>query len=127
MSRNNWSVYEEQSGGSWLFSNYIYRPNQTMPIGIDSRLAPYNLADGSIGTVISSTKYSSAALTMTWKYVYYTDTLLATLEDYIKNATYLRITDHLTNTYEGTFKNVQEQFLVGEDNYFDINATFFRH
>jgi len=128
-TRGYWDVYVLNSGGSWVLdsSDELYVPNNTLAIGKTSRVTPVDLADGSIGTMVGSTKYISNALTFTWYYVSSTDAIITLLEGYLEDAEYIKIVDHLSNEYIGTLTGLNKDHLAGEVDYFDLNATLLIH
>jgi len=126
-TRNSWNIYEHSSGDEYIADGTIYVPNSDLPMGKSSRLQSVVLADGSIGTMIPSTKYFNNILNLTWQNIDDADAIIDKIETYVENATYIKITTTLAEDLIGTFIDISKTHLVGMDDTFDITATFLRH
>ena len=121
--RGTWAV-EKLVSGSYVSDSTIYRPNENFSLAVSSNQAKMKLADGSWAYVSPETKYSSEPFTFRWLEILETDTFETKIEDYVKNQNFLRITDHLSNTYTGTFIISRRVWIVGTVDTFDIEAVF---
>jgi len=122
MSRSSWNIYELESGDTWALTDTIYRPNENTTMPILSTQQKVQLADGSYGFMSPETKYVREPIEFIWTYV--DDTFKTKIENYVKNATYIKIVDHNSAEYIGRFISVQRIWLTGVDDTYDFSAVF---
>ena len=121
--RGTWTI-AKYTGGTWVDDGTIYRPNEDFAIDIVSTQAKLRLANGSNAFVTPETFYIRDPLTFTWLELVYNDALIAKVENYIKNHDYLKITDHLGDTYIGRFINLHQVWISGQADSFDLQGIF---
>ena len=124
MSRNSWTVYILQSGGSYVSDGAIYRPNDNTSIDFTSTQQKVGLADGSQAFINSEIKYVKEPISFTWLEIPESDSFRSQIENYVKNQDYLKITTHLGEVIKGRFVNVRRIWLVGTEDTYDLNASF---
>ena len=122
MSRTTWQI-EKKSGGSWISDGTIYAPNADFPYSEISTQKKIQLADGDIGYITPSTKYNKSPLVFIWYNI--DNTFANKIEDYVENATDLKITDGMSGkVYYGRFINIERKEIVGIETYYDLRAEF---
>lgn len=121
-----WKLYVEDSGGAFPAQETLLlpRPNDDLNVGKTSNQTANPLADGSIGYYTPETKSIKNDLTFTW--VMRDEDFLETLESYIDNHDFIKIETHTSREFIGRFLNVNGKWLTGEDEEFEITATFAR-
>ena len=127
MSRNTWDIYTStNNGSSWDADETIYRPNESLTLGLTSTLQAVNLANGDVGFLTPETKYNRDYLTLRWLALDEGDTLISKIENYVINQNYCKFVDHNTNEYIGKFSASRRVWLSGVDDSYDLEATFMR-
>lgn len=123
MARSNWNIYIYNDG--WVSDGTIYRPNDTLRLGISSTQQKIQLADGDNAFVTPENKYNEDDFTLVW----YEDdgTVKNKIETYVKNNSKLKIVDHLGNEYIGRFVSIRVNWIKGiSPDRYDIEADFMR-
>jgi len=123
MARNTWGV-ELWSGTVWGSDGTIYRPNENLSIEIMGTQSKVALANGGNAFFTPETKYVPQDIVFQWFEIYPSDSFLNKIRDYVRNGSYLRITDHLSNPYYGKFVTIRRVWLKSVDDTFDIESTF---
>jgi len=122
MSRGTWAI-ESKATGSWVSDGTIYRPNDDIDSNITSTQSKLRGADGSDIFVIPETKYVDVPFDFYWGYIDLT--FKTKILNYVKNNTSLRITDHNSETYTGSFINLNPTWIAGtSENRYNLVATF---
>jgi hypothetical protein len=125
MARSSWTI-EKLVGISYVSDGSIYRPNESVTFEMTATQKRVALANGDSAFVTPETKYVKEPLTFTWLLIPESDGLKSKIENYVINQDYLRITNHLGEYYIGRFTQVRKLFLVGEEDTYEIEATFER-
>lgn len=125
MPRGTWSI-DKWNGSSWVSDGTIYRPNQNLDIPVLSTQRKYQLADGTNTFVLPENVYTKEPLTFFWLEIAYTDSFKSKIDNYIVNGDYLRITNHLSETYTGRFIYIKPVWLIGTTDTYDYEASFER-
>jgi len=126
VSRNSWTI-EDKTSGSWVADGTIYRPNEDTSLSLVSTQTKINLANGSQAFVTPSTKYNLQPVVFRWLNIPDTDAFVNKIKNYVINQTYVRITDHNSDTYIGRFINLERLWLSGQDpDTYDLEAEFER-
>lgn len=123
---SNWNIYVETDGSfPELPTSVIPRPHENTNVGMISTQQTIPLADGSLGYYTPENKFLRQELVFKWFMQY--DTFREEVEGYIENHDYIKITNHLGESYLGRFLNVSSVWLVGESpDEYEITATFLR-
>lgn len=122
-NRGEW-VIARKTFGVWNDIGTIYIPNMSMPIVRTSTQTKTKLADGGFGYIAPEVLSNNEALKMAWYYL--PKTYKDQIDAYVAGLWDLRITDHNADVYYGRFIDVQATWLVGEDDRYDLMATFER-
>lgn len=123
MARGTWSV-EIWNGATFVADGVIYRPNENLAIEITGTQGKVALANGDNAFFSPETKYVPQDLVFQWFEIYPSDAFLNKIRDYVKNGSYLKVTDHLTNIYYGKFMTMRRVWIKGVEDTFDIESTF---
>lgn len=127
MSRNTWTMYTSTDNGeSWDSDGTIYRPNESLTLGIISTLQTVALANGDQGFITPETKYNRDGLTFRWLGIDEGDSLISKIDNYVINQNYCKIVDHNAAEYIGKFSAVRRVWLSGIEDSYDIEANFVR-
>ena len=124
MARSSWDVELQESGNNYVADGSIYVVNKDFPISVTSNLQKVTLADGDVATILSEVKETDDDLSFDWINISTTDALIAKIETYITNGSVVRITDHLSNTFTGSFISLVKTPLVGQADVLNLSATF---
>ena len=120
---SKWSIYIEDSGGSWVADTAINRPNEDLILNRTSTQTKVNLANGDEAYITPSTKYRKEPMKLVW--LYDDGTIKSQIEGYVENQDYIKITDHNAVDYIGRFISVNSTWLVGVDtDKYDVEAMF---
>lgn len=121
-TRSTWTV-ERKIASVWTDEgDTIYRPNANLSVEQMSTQVRTLLADGSYAYSTPGTKANATSLKMSWTYL--PKTYKDQIEVYVNNLYDLRITDHNAAIYYGRFINVKSNWLIGEDDRYDVSAEF---
>jgi len=125
MDRGTWAV-TYWTGSTWASDGTIYRPNENVSVDLRSTQQKVNMADGSYGFFTPETKYTNEDMVFQFLEILESDTFRSKLENYIKNATYLKITTHLGEDLIGKFISCKRVWLKGVEDTYDIEVAFQR-
>jgi len=120
--RGTWAV-ELWNGTSWDADGTIYKSNESLSIDIMSTQSKVRLANGDNAYFAPETLYNNEPLTMRWLEISPTDAFITKIQNYVKNKSYVRLTDSLGGTYTGTFISLRRVWLLGVENTYDLEAT----
>ncbi len=123
MGRNSWNV-SIWNGSAFVSDGTIYRSNENMNIEVVGTQVKVTLANGDNAFFSPETKYVPQDLVFQWLEVYPSDSFITKIKNYVKNGSYLKITDHLGGIYYGKFMNLKRVWLKGVDDTFDLESTF---
>ena len=123
MARNSWNI-EIWNGATWVSDGSIYRPNENLNIEITGTQSKVQLANGDNAFFTPEVTYVPQDLVFQWLEIYPSDTFLNKIRDYVKNGSYLKLTDHLGNIYYGKFMNMRRVWLKSVTDTFDIESTY---
>jgi hypothetical protein len=118
----DWSVYVyEESGGQWIFDNFINRPNADMETQENSTMQVVGLADGSQGFITPETKYLKQPFQL---YFANTTSAFRTLvQGYQRNGTKIKLITHNSEEYVVKITNISRVYFSGRASWYDINLT----
>ena len=125
MSRSYWTVYVEESAGTWLADGQIPRPNADFIYDYTSTQSSYQLADGSRAFITPETTYGKGPVSFVW-YLDDDGSIKTKIENYLTNNEYLKIVTHTGTELIGRFINFKITHLLGLDDTYDIEASFDR-
>lgn len=123
MSRSSWNV-EIWDGSDFVADGSIYRSNENLGIEIMGTQSRVPMANGDNAFFSPETKYVPQDLVFQWLEIYPSDPFINKIRDYVRNGSYLKITDHLGNIYYGKFMNLRRVWLKGIDDTFDLESQF---
>ena len=121
MARGTWAI-ARKIVGVWTPQTAIYRPNANMSVKQVSTQAKTKLANGGWGYIVPEVLSNPSMLTLSWGYL--PKTYKDQIDAYVTNLYDIRITDHNNTIYYWRFISVNDTWLVGEEDKYDVTADF---
>lgn len=118
----DWAVYVWDSGSTYTFDAYMYRPNKDLETTIVSNMQVIKLADGSEAYIQPENKYIRGNINM-----YFAETTSAyrsQIENYIINGEKVKIVTHDSQIIYGYFIDMNRVWFAGQESSFDIAVVF---
>jgi hypothetical protein len=127
MNRTEWKVYTQTgSGGSWEESDPIYACNENLERSKAGTLIQTKLANGGNAYSSPEVKFNYEPFTMVFLAIEEGDSFIDTINDYIDNATLVKVEDHNGGEMIGIFSGISQVWLSGIDDCYDFQVTFAR-